>query len=504
MSLELLLLLLLPLAGAILLFLAKTPAARMIALGCAFAQLAITFYVLYQFDYNAAINTKLQYEINLPWSSAIRSSIHFGLDGMSLLMVLLTNTLVPLILISSQVYRKFYNHTFYALVLLMQFGLVGVFSALDGLLFYVFWEVTLIPIWLICGIWGDPEKRFRFTTKFFVYTFVGSLFMLGGLIYTYNYSASFSVVDLYNANLNVNQQTVVFWFIFFAFAVKLPIFPFHTWQPDTYTYPPTQATMLLSGIMLKMAVYGVLRYLIPVTPAAVGGISGYIVLILAIVGVLHGAMIALIQTDVKRILAYSSFSHVGLMIAGIFASAILVLRTPAYTIEGAQGALVQAFAHGFNVVGLFLAADVLIRRFGTRDIREMGGLARVMPLFAVLFMIIMLGSLGVPLTNGFIGEFSLLKSVFDYSRLLAAIAGLSIIFAAGYLLRMYGKTMFEQGNDKHLASALPLASTDVAVLATVAGVVILFGIFPQPVFDLVHSSLDFIFQSLKAHPLKSI
>ncbi|MDO4224459.1 MAG: NADH-quinone oxidoreductase subunit M, partial [Bergeyella zoohelcum] len=371
----------------------------------------------------------------------------------------------------------------------------GVFTALDGLLFYIFWEVTLIPIWFIAGLWGQENKRFEFTTKFFVYTFVGSLFMLGGFVYIYQYAPSFAVTDMYLANFNITQQTVVFWFVFFAFAVKLPVFPFHTWQPDTYTYSPTQGTMLLSGIMLKMAVYGVLRYLLPIVPDAVAGISGYIVIILGIIGVLHGALIALIQTDIKRILAYSSFSHIGLIVAGIFATALLVMNGK-FTTEGGEGAMVQAFAHGFNVVGLFFCADILIKRFGSRDLNQMGGLARVAPKFAVLFLVVLLGSLGVPLTNGFIGEFILLKSVFDFNVLAAIIAGISIIFAAGYLLRFYGKSMFTEGNDEILVQTKDLSVSEMVVLVVLAGAVLVFGVYPQPVIDLVSSSLDFIYKSM--------
>lgn len=495
MSYHLLALLLIPLVGSGLLFAFKGKTGKYMAFGIALIQMLVTFFVLYGFDAKPTVDSVLQHEINYPWSQFLKSSLHFGIDGMSMLLLLLTNILVPLIIYSSFNENVSYRNSFYALILLMQFGLVGVFTALDGLLFYIFWEVTLIPIWLIAGLWGQENKRFQFTTKFFVYTFVGSLFMLGGFVYIYNYAPSFAVTDMYNAGLNITQQTVVFWFIFFAFAVKLPVFPFHTWQPDTYTYSPTQGTMLLSGIMLKMAVYGIFRYLLPITPDAIAGISGSIVLMLAIIGVLHGALIALIQNDIKRIFTYSSFSHVGLMVAGIFATALLVMKGK-FTIEGGEGALVQAFAHGFNIVGLFYCADILYKRFKTRDIRQMGGLARVAPKFAVLFMIVLLGSVGLPLTNGFIGEFILIKSIFDYNVLAAIIAGITIILAAAYLFRSYGKTMFTEGDERVLSTAKDLTDAEFAVMASIAGMVILFGVFPQPVIELVSSSLKFIYQSM--------
>ena len=495
MSYLLLTLLLLPLVGSAVVFAWKNSASKYLALGFAFVQMFISFYMLAHFDSTPTVDGVLQYEINYPWSQFIKSNLHFGIDGMSMLLVLLTNILTPLIILSSFNEKPGYRNTFYGLILLMQFGLIGVFTALDGLLFYIFWEVTLIPIWLIAGIWGQENKKIAFTTKFFVYTFVGSLFMLIGLIYVYTHSASFALTDLYNANLNASEQTVIFWFIFFAFAVKLPVFPFHSWQPDTYTYSPTQGTMLLSGIMLKMAVYGLLRYLLPITPDPILGISGQIVLVLAIVGIVHGALIAIVQNDAKRLIAYSSLSHVGLMVAGIMASAILTVNGT-LMIEGGEGALVQAFAHGINVVGLFYCADILYKRFKTRDIRQMGGLAKVAPKFAVLFLVILLGSVGLPLTNGFIGEFILIKSVFDYNKLAAVFAGLTMILSAVYLLRFYGKAMFGEGDESVLSSAKDLSGVEFTVLASLAVFVILLGLFPQPIIEMVNSSLKFIFTSM--------
>ncbi len=495
MSYLLLTLLLLPLAGSALVFAWKNPASKYLALGIAFAEMFLTFFMLSSLDFKPTVDGVLQYEINYPWSNFIKSNLHFGIDGMSMLMLLLTNILSVLIILSSFNEKPSYRNTFYGLILLMQFGLVGVFTSLDGLLFYIFWEVTLIPIWLIAGIWGQENKKIQFTTRFFVYTFVGSLFMLIGLIYVYTHSASFALTDLYNADLNASEQTVIFWFIFFAFAVKLPIFPFHSWQPDTYTYSPTQGSMLLSGIMLKMAVYGLLRYLLPITPDPILGISGQIVMVLAICGIVHGALIAIIQNDSKRLIAYSSLSHVGLMVAGIMASAILTMKG-SLMIEGGEGALVQAFAHGINVVGLFYCADILYKRFKTRDIRQMGGLAKVAPKFAVLFMVILLGSVALPLTNGFVGEFILIKSIFDYNVLAAVVAGLTMIFSAVYLFRFYGKAMFGKGDERVLASVGDLTDVEFSVMASLVVFVILLGIFPQPIIEMVQSSLKFIFTSM--------
>ncbi|MDY3529542.1 NADH-quinone oxidoreductase subunit M [Riemerella anatipestifer] len=488
-------LLLLPLVGSGLVFAWKSSQSRYLAFGIALAQLLLAFVMLCNFNYSDSVGGEMQYQIQYDWSSLIRSSLSFGVDGMGMLMILLTNILVPFIILSSFNQQTSYRNTFYGLILLMQFGLLGVFTALDGLLFYIFWEVTLIPIWFICGIWGQEDQRIKTTTKFFVYTFFGSLFMLVGLVYLYNHSDSFALIDLYNAALNAEQQTFVFWLIMMAFAVKLPLFPFHTWQPDTYTYAPTQGSMLLSGIMLKMAVYGVLRYLLPIAPEAVLGLSGKIIMVMAIVGIIYGALIAIVYNDVKRIIAYSSLSHVGLMVAGIFASAIVTLNGT-FTYEGAEGAMVQTFAHGINVVGLFYCADILIKRFGTRDLRQMGGLARVAPKFAVLFMIILLGSMAVPLTNGFIGEFMLLKAVFSYNTLAVIVSGLTVILAAVYMLRLYGKAMFGEGDETVLSQVKDLSAVEFSVLAGLSVFVIVLGVYPNIIIEMVQSSLKFIYLSV--------
>ncbi len=492
---QLLALLLIPLVGSGLLFAYKKTSAKYIAFGIALIEMFLSFYMLAYFNNEPTVDAALQYEITYPFSNIIKSTLHFGIDGMSMLMVLLTTILTPLIILSSFNEEKSYSNSFYALILMMQFGLIGVFTALDGLMFYVFWEVTLIPIWFIVGLWGQENKRFKVATKFFVYTFVGSLFMLLGLIYVYTHSASFALTDLYNANLSASEQNIVFWFIFLAFAVKLPIVPFHNWQPDTYTYSPTQGTMLLGGIMLKMAIFGLLRYLLPITPIALAGTSGGIVIMLAVFGIVYGALIAIIENDAKRLIAYSSLSHIGLIVAGIMASAILTVQGQ-FTFEGGDGAMVQTFAHGINVVGLFYCADILIKRFKTRDIRQMGGLARVAPKFAVLFMIILFGTVGIPLTNGFIGEFILLKSVFDYSPILGVISGTTLVFAMVYLLRLYAKSMYGEGNEETLATAKDLSSVEFSVLASIVVFVILLGVFPQPLLDMVNSSMKFIFGSL--------
>ncbi|PQL92508.1 complex I subunit 4 family protein [Apibacter adventoris] len=467
---------LLPILGAILLFTLKANSSKYVAFTLAIAEFVLTAFVWAQF-YEKGV----QFEIQYPWITQINSSLHFGIDGLTLLMLLLTNTLTPIIIYSS--FKDNRPSAFYALILLMQFGLVGLFTSIDGLLFYIFWEVTLIPIWFICGLYGTGENKRKINLKFFIYTFFGSLFMLVAFIYVYLQTGSFDYHSLYSIKLSSEEQVFIFWMFFLAFAIKLPIFPFHSWQADTYTMAPTQGSMLLSGIMLKMGVFGIIKYLLPLAPEAIGGISGCIVLVLSIIGIVYASLIAIVQKDIKRLIAFSSMAHVGLIAAGIFSSAILSVN---YGIDktGIEGASIQMLAHGVNIVGLFYVADILIKRFGTRDLSKMGGLAAKAPVLAVLFMIISVGTMAVPLTNAFIGEFLLLKSIFTLSTWGVIFAGLTLILCAVYVTKTYGMSMFGPGNKEFLKTQKDISLQTQIGLGVLAFLVLIFGIFPQPLLNL--------------------
>lgn len=483
------LLIILPLVASLLVFLTKGNTARTLAMAAAVAEFALSIFVYFQFKHNPSLNTL---SLNCTWVESMGIKFAVGLDGISLLMVLLTTFLVPLIILSS--YQNNYDrpNSFYGLILLMQMALVGVFTANDGFLFYVFWELALIPIYFICLLWGG-ENRGQITFKFFIYTLFGSLFMLIGLIYLYNHTGygsgikSWAVNDLYNAgrSLNVDQQSAVFWMIFLAFAIKMPIFPLHTWQPDTYVTAPTQGTMLLSGIMLKMGTFGVIKWLLPIAPLALAKWGGTAIL-LSSIGIVYASCIAIVQKDYKRLIAYSSIAHVGLISAGILSA----------NQQGVQGAIIQMLSHGVNVVGLFLIADILLRHTGTRDIDKLGGIRNMNGQFSVLFLIILLGSVALPLTNGFIGEFLLINGVYQYSAGMAAFAGLSVILGAVYMLRSYQKIML---GDKAVGGIEfgSLATSDKAVLITVCVVIIAFGVYPKPLNDLAEPAVKALLSTLK-------
>ena len=441
---------------------------------------------LSQFQHNAST----QFEINLSWIRSLGITFHVGLDGISMLMIILTTFLVPVIILSS--FKKEFSNPslFYALILFMQMALIGVFVALDGFLFYVFWELALLPIYFICLLWGG-EDRARITFKFFVYTLAGSLIMLGGLIYLYLQTEgahTFSIAALYKAgqHLDTLHQGYVFWAMFIAFAVKMPVFPFHTWQPDTYTTAPAQGTMLLSGIMLKMGTYGVIRWVLPMVPLGVDA-WGNTAIVLSVIGIIYASCIAIVQKDFKRLIAYSSIAHVGLISAGILAT----------NVQGVQGAMIQMLSHGVNVVGLFFIVDLIQSRTGTREIKELGGIRTVNPNFAVLFLIVLLGGVALPLTNGFIGEFLLLNGVYQYNAWIAAFAGLSVILGAVYMLRSYQSIML--GNPVlRTQTFAPLEGSEKATLYIICAAVIVFGVYPKPLLDIAEPSVIQLVDGVRA------
>lgn len=435
----------------------------------AFATSLVAFVVSFVVFIGFPSSANYEYLLDYNWIPSLGIHFKVGMDGISMLLVLLTTFLTPLIILSS---RNEDNHTpvFYSLILFMEMALIGVFTALDGFLFYIFWELALIPIYFICLLWGG-QNRVNITIKFFIYTLTGSLFMLVALIILYLHTPnhSFDINDLYQAgkSLDLRMQGFLFFFFFLAFGIKMPVFPLHTWQPDTYTIAPTQGTMLLSGIMLKMGIYGVIRWLLPMLPEAVHEYSVY-VMWLAIAGVVYASVIAITRSDLKRLIAYSSIAHVGLIAAGIFA----------FNLQGLQGGMIQMLSHGVNVVGLFFAADIIANRTKTRQISQLGGIRTKAPMFATAFMIIMLGAVALPLTNGFVGEFLLINGVFHFSPYMAALGGLTIILGAVYMFRAYQRTTL--GETSTLTdNFIDLSLSEKAVFIPLILMVIFMGIFPQ-------------------------
>lgn len=465
-------LLLLPLVGALLLaFVKQSKVAKQLALVISILTLALTV----PFILNFVPDASMQFVSSVPWLPNYGINFHIGVDGISLPLVILTNLLIFLIILSS--FRYDYKGGLYGLVLFMQAGLLLVFMALDAFVFYVGWEAALIPIYFICAIWGG-ENRIRVNLKFFAYTFLGSLLMLIAIIFLHYQTPGrdFELSSFYQLALDSDTQGWVFIAFFVAFAIKMPIFPFHTWQPDTYTTAPTIGTMLLSGIMLKMGVYGLIRWLIPVSPLGFEK-YGVICMVLCIIGVVYASVIALMQQDIKRLVAYSSIAHVGLIGAGVFA----------WNVQGVQGAMIQMFNHGINVVGLFFVVDVILQRTGKQQLSELGGLAESLPKLAIVFLVIIMGSIGLPLTNGFVGEFLLLVGVYDAGVWYAVFGGLTLILGAAYMLRLYQKTML--GKNENIMNIQDLRGTEILTFAILVVFVVGIGIYPQPLLDISEAAV---------------
>lgn len=478
----------LPVLAALIVLLFKNNMAKHVAMFFGVAELAIALFFLNGFVPDASI----QYATDLEWIKDYGIYFNAGIDGISMIMVLLTTLLVPIIILTTYQHEYKNAPAFYALILFMQAGLLTVFTALDGFLFYVGWEAALIPIYFICALWGG-ENRIRINIKFFIYTFAGSLFMLVGIIYLYLQTPAklYDLNGFYNLALDASHQSWVFWAFFIAFAIKMPIFPFHTWQPDTYTAAPSAGTMMLSGIMLKMGIYGVIRWLIPNAP--LGFLQWQtLAIILSVIGIVYASLIAFKQTDGKRLIAYSSIAHVGLISAGIFA----------WTTYGVQGAMIQMLSHGINVVGMFFIWDIISRRLNTRDLTQMGGIAKLAPGFAIAFLIITLGTVALPLTNGFVGEFLLLRGVYHYNIWVAAVAGLTIIFGAVYMLRMYKSVM--QGETNALtATFTDIKGSEKLALGIICALIIIIGVYPQPILHISEASVNNLVKVVSAKFLNS-
>ncbi len=462
-----------PLLAAFLLLLFKGETVKKAALAFSLIELGVTLAAWFQYNHNPKSDNLNLY---FPWIQSLNISFDVNMDGISTLLVFLTSLLVPFIILSS--FSKSYKNpqAFYMLILLMQMALVGVFVAMDGFLFYIFWELALLPIYFICLLWGG-EGRAKITFKFFIYTLFGSLFMLAALIFLYlhtpgQHSFDIKALTAAGAALPAKAQAVFFWCMFLAFAIKMPVFPFHTWQPDTYVNAPTQGTMLLSGIMLKMGTYGLLRWMLPVVPQALHD-WGYVAILLSVISVIYGSMVAIDQKDFKRLIAYSSIAHVGLIAAGIIA----------FNVQGVQGGIVQMISHGINVVGLFFICDIIASRTGTTEISKLGGIRNVAPVFALLSLIVVLGSVALPLTNGFVGEFLLINGIFQAHAAFAVFAGLTIILGAVYMLRSYQKVMLGEVNSL-TQNFTDLTMNEKAVLVPIVLLIIFFGVYPKPLLDL--------------------
>lgn len=416
------------------------------------------------------------------WLPQLGASFSLKMDGVSSILCLLTTIVVPLVLWS--VRKNYYENpsSFYGLIMLAYSGMMGVFLAADGLLFYFFWELALIPVYFLCSKWGG-EKRLAITFKFFLYTFIGSLLMLAGLVYLYFHTSDqrFALESLYNANLTSTQQHILFWLFFIAFAIKMPVFPFHTWQPDTYEQSAAPVTMLLSALMVKMGLFGVVRWLLPVFPQSAAYFSD-IIIILSVIGMIYASLLAMKQDDLKRLVAYSSIAHIGLMSAALFTNHIAI-----------HGAMIQFFSHGVNVLGMWVVIEWIEQQTGTRKMSELGGLAQKAPVLTILLIIMSLANVALPLTNAFVGELMMFNGLFKYNLIYAAVGGLSIILSAVYTLNMIQRVFYGSLND-NTSIASDVSGGVRMVLIILVPLILVLGVYPAPLLEMVKDSVDYLIQ----------
>ncbi len=420
------------------------------------------------------------------WIQAIGANYVFGADGISVLLILLTTVLGAISILSSWTAIQNRLKEYYIFLLLLQVGMLGVFCSLDFFLFYVFWEVMLVPMYFLIGVWGS-DRRLYSAIKFFLYTLVGSVVMLLGILVlyfhmpegsrTFDYMAMMSY--LHSTPLATNIARFVWLAFFLGFAIKVPMFPFHTWLPDAHTDAPTAGSVILAGVLLKMGTYGFIRFSLPLLPNESQYFKGLIV-VLAIVGIIYGALVAMMQKDWKRLVAYSSVSHLGFVMLGMFC----------FNPNGVNGSVLQMINHGISTGGLFLIVGLVYERRHTRMISEYSGLSHVMPVFATYFMIIMLSSLGLPLLNGFIGEFTILQGAFQVSYVWAAFAVSGIILGAAYLLWLYQRTMFGEVTNEKNKTLKDLNFREVCTLFPLVILALWIGIYPRPFFRILEKPVN--------------
>ena len=480
----------LPIALAVLVAVLPQGSSRPAAFGASLVVFVASIPLWFGYDPSGA---EYQFVEDFAWIESWGVRYHLGLDGVSLLLVLLTTALTPLILLAgfSGVDQRYREYA--ALMLALEGAMIGTFVALDTFLFYVFWELVLLPMYFLIGVWGG-ERRIYAAVKLFVYTVAGSLLMLValiGLYWAYHEQTgawSTDLPDLLALSLTPSTQKWMFACLAIAFAIKVPMFPVHTWLPDAHVEAPTGGSVVLAGVMLKMGTYGFYRFAMPLFPDAVTAYGPFLIG-LAVIGIVYGALVALVQDDVKKLVAYSSVSHLGYVMLGLFA-----LNAP-----GVSGSIFQMLNHGVSTGALFFLVGVLYERRHTRQIVDYGGLTKVVPRFALIFMIITFSSIGLPGLNGFVGEFMILIGAFQYAPIPTVIAATGVIFGAAYMLWCFQRMMFGPLQNEENKALKDVNGRELAYLLPLVVLAFVMGIFPQPFLDRINPSVDRFVQRLEEH-----
>jgi NADH-quinone oxidoreductase subunit M len=481
-----------PLLGALLLLLInkeKAGSLRATALAVSIIEFLVSLPLFFKFDPGTAA---MQFVEDYWWIKDFGISYKLGIDGISLLLVLLTTFLTILCILSSWNAITVKVKEFMISFLFLETGMIGALVSLDLVLFYVFWEMMLIPMYLLIGIWGDPRRRIYAAIKFFLFTMAGSVLMLVAILALYfiNLKAtgkpSFDVLDLYKLNIPAGIQYWLFAAFALAFAIKVPMFPFHTWLPDAHAEAPTAGSVILAGVLLKMGTYGFIRFAMPLFPKAAFDFLP-LICALALIGIIYGALVSMMQPDLKRLVAFSSVSHLGYVMLGMFA----------LNMQGVQGSIYQMLNHGISTGSLFLIVGMVYERRHTRMISEFGGLAKVMPVFAVFFMIATLSSIGLPGTNGFVGEFLILLGAFQRNTVYGVLAASGVILGAAYMLWMFQRVMLGKITNPANEKLKDLSAREITILVPMVIMILLMGIYPKLFFSKMDVTVEKFLKDFK-------
>ncbi len=471
---------------------------RWLSLGVAILAFLVSLPLFGSFD---IATHQMQFVEHAAWIERFNINYHLGVDGISMPLILLTTFTTVLVIIAGWEVIKFRQAHYMAAFLIMEGMMNGVFASLDAVLFYVFWEGMLIPMFLIIGIWGGPNRVYA-AIKFFLYTFLGSVLLLVGLIYLYFQTDSFSILDFHSAPVTMMAQVLLFLGFLLAFAVKVPMWPVHTWLPDAHVEAPTGGSVILAAIMLKLGAYGFLRFIIPIAPDASAELD-WLIITLSLIAVVYIALVALVQNDMKKLIAYSSISHMGFVTLGFFL--VFTIFESTGNVQGAamgiEGALVQMVSHGFVSGALFLCVGVLYDRVHSRQITDYGGVVNTMPWFGALMVLFAMANAGLPGTSGFVGEFMVIIATFKANFWLAFLAATTLILGAAYTLWMVKRVVFGEIGNANVAALKDINKREALVLGTLAVAVLALGIYPGPLVEVMHASVEHLLQQAVASKL---
>ena len=485
-----------PIAGGLWVLLASGdrggPTVRGVALAVSLATFVLSIFLWIGFD---PTTYEMQFVERTAWIPAFDIHYHLGVDGISMPLVLLTTLMTVLVVLAGWEFVERKPAQYMAAFLIQEGLMAGAFSSLDSILFYVFWEALLIPMFLIIGIWGGPRRIYA-TVKFFLYTFLGSVLMLVALLYLYSEAGSFAVLDLHEQPLGLTAQKLVFIAFFVAFAVKVPMWPVHTWLPDAHVEAPTGGSVILAAIMLKLGGYGFVRFSMPIAPDASSEFAT-IMIVLSLVAIVYVGFVALVQPDMKKLIAYSSVSHMGFVTLGFFiVFSIMESGDTTSAALGVEGALVQMISHGFISGALFLCVGVMYDRLHSRMIGDYGGVAHPMPAFAAFMMLFALANSGLPGTSGFVGEFMVILASFKAGAWIAFLAATTLVLGAAYTLWMYKRVVYGPVANEGVASLGDIGRREFAILAVLALMVLLFGLWPAPLLEVMGPSVEHLIEHL--------